>query len=449
MIRNRNIQILFFISIAYLSYFVFTQFYPAVDPLCYFVDYKINLFNTSYDLIYEKCQDDKEYFEGISDFSVILNSDYKYQNRPLFLLVNYIIYQLLSVIFQISNIDFQYTFELTYVIFNILFMYICLQILIKLFQIKNLVNIFLIILTLIFSPILKFSLFTVTNQHLTLLCFLLSLFLLQKQDVNNINFWSFILGIIYLANRGFIISALVILYILFMNSKNFKIFLIESLKNLLIFFFPNMIYNLFFSLTKYEIYDVNSYYFGQFIWLRNYLRPFINYFSNLTSRIEPVDYLFYESNWHCTSLSTFYRCYLNDNILTLKYLSSFFICLIVSYFLYKEKYLLSNNLLKYILLIFSFSYIFWSFIGWYPPVRFSIYSFGNLFLLLIIYISTIMNTDIGRYIFLTTTIYYFLTLANWNNEILFFTSNNFIVLSMYLFSLLVDRKGSFNKKATL
>ena len=444
MLRNRNIQILFFISIFYFIYFIFTQFYPAVDPLCYFVNYKINFLNTSYDLIYEKCQDDADYLEGISDFFVVLDSDYKYQNRPLFLLVNSIIYQLLSGIFEIFNIDFQFIFELTYIIFNILFIYSCFQILNKIFQIKSLFNSLLIILVLMFSPILKFSLFTVTNQHLTLLCFLLLLHLLKNEDINKISSWSLILGFMFLANRGFIFSVLIIFYIIFNNSINLKVFLIESIKNLIIFLFPNIIYNLFFSFTKYEIYDVNSYYFGQFIWLRNYFRPFINYFSTFTSRFGEIDYLYYESNWHCTSLSTFYKCYLNDNILTIKYLSILFICLMISYFLYREKFLLSNQLIKYILLIFSFSYIFWSFIGWYPPVRFSLYSFGNLFLLLIIYVSSIMKTDIARNLLLATTFYYFLTLNNWNNEILFFTLNNFIVLSLFLVSLLLDRKKNLS-----
>ena len=445
MLRNRNLQILFFISVSYFIYFIYTQFYPAIDPLCYFVNYKINFLNASYDLLYEKCQDDADYLEGIQDFFVIFDSDYKYQNRPLFLLVNSIIYQLFSGIFEIFNLDFQFTFEMTYIIFNILFIYLCFQILNKIYQIKTLSNSLLIVLVLMFNPILKFSLFTVSNQHLTLLCFLLLLYLLKNQDINKVSSWSLILGFMYLANRSFIFSVLIIFYILFKNSINLKVFLIESIKNLVIFLFPNIIYNLFFSLTKYEIYDVNTYNFGQFIWIRNYARPFINYLSSITSRIGEIDYLYYESNWHCTSLTTFYKCYLSDNILTIKYLLPLFICLIISYFLYRDKFLLSNQLIKYILLVFSSSYIFWSIIGWYPPVRFSIYSFGNLILLLIIYISSIMKSDMARNLLLAATFYYFLTLNNWNNEISFFTLNNFIALSFFLTSLLIDRKKNLSK----
>ena len=177
-------------------------------------------------------------------------------------------------------------------------------------------------------------------------------------------------------------------------------------------------------------------------WLRNYLRPFINYFSNLTSRIEPVDYLFYESNWHCTSLSTFYRCYLNDNILTLKYLSSFFICLIVSYFLYKEKYLLSNNLLKYILLIFSFSYIFWSFIGWYPPIRFSYYSLGHLIIILFMYYTITYKHQPGKFLILSSYLLFAITLNHWNSPKLI--EFNFLIYTsilLFLAFLIYDKNS--------
>ena len=59
---------------------------------------------------------------------------------------------------------------------------------------------------------------------------------------------------------------------------------------------------------------------------------------------------------------------------------------------------LENKELKIILNIFLIVYFFYSLIGWYPPLRFNLYSFSNV-LFLFLGISLISHKQIKTFIF--------------------------------------------------
>jgi hypothetical protein len=82
---------------------------------------------------------------------------------------------------------------------------------------------------------------------------------------------------------------------------------------------------------------------------------------------------------------------------------------------------------------------FWSFIGWFPPLRFGLYSYGNvLMILLILYFSSFDNLYI-KLSYTLTLLFGLLNISHWNNpqliEITYLDNIGFIflVLNFYLF----------------
>ena len=62
-----------------------------------------------------------------------------------------------------------------------------------------------------------------------------------------------------------------------------------------------------------------------------------------------------------------------------------------------------------------FIYVFWSFIGWYPPIRFSYYSVGNLIIILFALQFIELKNFTIRFLSLTSYLTYTLFLNHWND----------------------------------
>lgn len=77
--------------------------------------------------------------------------------------------------------------------------------------------------------------------------------------------------------------------------------------------------------------------------------------------------------------SHFLKCYISDFLKTIVYLSlPIFVSILNLNFLRRNSEKLILDLYKDLFLIFSLLFSFWAFIGWYPPLRFNLYSLGFL-----------------------------------------------------------------------
>ena len=110
----------------------------------------------------------------------------------------------------------------------------------------------------------------------------------------------------------------------------------------------------------------------------------------------------------------FISCYFADNIKLFYYLALPLILVI----LYNKKFV-ENKSLKSNIYFFSyvtiFMYLFYLFIGWYPPIRFSYYSLGHYLIILVLIL--IINKEAFRFynINLFSILLYFLFLNHWNS----------------------------------
>ena len=115
-------------------------------------------------------------------------------------------------------------------------------------------------------------------------------------------------------------------------------------------------------------------------------------------------------------------------------------------FLYKKN---QNNLVFYTI-IFSFvMFAFYSLIGWYPPLRFNLYSIGNC-LVLISCIQVIENTKLYEKILYSGSIFlYFVNLNHWNYpEVVMFNRSIYVVVFMmvsYFLASHINNKEAIEK----
>jgi len=74
--------------------------------------------------------------------------------------------------------------------------------------------------------------------------------------------------------------------------------------------------------------------------------------------------------------------------------------------------LIINQLVKFTF----FMYLFYMFIGWHPPIRFSYYSIGNLFVIMNIYLLLKEKNNILKFLHTFSLLTYFTYLNHWNFE---------------------------------
>ena len=115
------------------------------------------------------------------------------------------------------------------------------------------------------------------------------------------------------------------------------------------------------------------------------------------------------------SVPLFLKCYLSDFVKSLFFLSPIiFLCILN----FVSNWGNTLNKLKGIYFNLSFIYIilfvFWSFIGWYPPLRFNLYSLS--YFVLFIFTVQILQLEDKVDILFSSSIYfiYFVFLNHWN-----------------------------------
>lgn len=365
-----------------------------------------NLFNSQITYSIPISCDQELYLIGVDDFQSIYKFDYNYQSRPLYIFIVKVFYEILNTILSNTLIINFLSFSLTHLFIISFSTKIFFDSLVKVkILIDNKVKI-LISLFIFLSPIIKWGFFDSSHQTLTLMQFIISFYFLvyEFEDFNKIYLLSFILGFLALSNLTFALS---LTFLVFNKIKTEEKVFDNFWKLILTFFLfmiPILSWNLFIRSQGYIPYNAATTYWTQFIWLKDFIvARYEN--VNLDSRYE----------YYCMSIPIFLKCYLADFLDSVFYLLNLVVLLLGTYkYIDQVKKELYVSLFKKLLTVFTVTFIFWSFIGWYPPLRFSLYSIGY-FLTLIFCIQFIfINNNKIKILSGFSYILYFLFLNHWN-----------------------------------
>ena len=223
---------------------------------------------------------------------------------------------------------------------------------------------------------------------------------------------------------------LVILLKNILNFESYKKYFTDILKILSNFSVPYLLFRISIFTSGNILNDNQVGEYKQFTWILDFILGKDTIYSGITT------------GWYCQKIPNFLLCYFIDNIKTIIYLSTIIILILI---LRKDANLskLSFDKFRPIILNFLLFYLFWMFIGWYPPVRFSFYSIGNL---VIILFTTLFFSMSDRYVKNTSLLiysYFFLLINHWNSpKILEFTIINTVVL-VFLFGFLFFKSRNF------
>ena len=290
----------------------------------------------------------------------------------MFIIVNNLISNFIDFISFNKITDFDIAIHISIILLNIFVVTVSSILFLKILN-KDLSNntftYFLISLVLCASPLNKWGIFDPSNQLWTLLIITFNTYLITKKGKMNYK-TSLLVGCLVLMHRIFIVGyTLVFLILLIEKILKFNVKdLSHIFKMLTISILPFVLYNLYIFIFENQIpYDENSSHYGQFIWLPLYL---------FTSKR-------FEGGWHCMEIPNFLTCYLVDNVQLALYLIVPLLFVIITNPLKAYR----NNLgLEKLIKFSALIYLFYSLIGWYPPIRFSYYSIGNLIILLNIFL---------------------------------------------------------------
>lgn len=355
--------------------------------------------------------DDIHYFSSIENFENLFNEDGNmYQGRPLYVLsINFLdnifdFFKITKNTVPVPILSF-YIFQILIISISQLYLIIYLNNYQEIFIFDL---IFISILSLTF-PLLRFGVYKTSNQLFTFLIIPLAFSLVRRNDSLSYKTYLFI-GILFLFNRSIVIVFLYIILIQVFKSKS----LIKNINNLaaktILFISPTLLYNFYIYFNEYEKVDKNTDKYGQFIWIQNY---FVRFGNAITTRVlnEPrFEYIRFESNWHCVNIPENFICYGKDTLLTFQYLILLIILIII--FIPLAKVPKQLNLI--IFQISLLSYLFWSFIGWYPPIRFNLYTIGNVALILAIIQVVFIKKLYLKTFFVSIWIYISINLDHWN-----------------------------------
>lgn len=381
--------------------FAFNFIFRFIEPNYFICNklklYNLNIFNNSINVFYPISCDQQPYYSAIYDLRELFTEGFIYQGRPLYILFNKVIFESLNTIFY--TLDDEILVHVSINLFHLLVISISSLIIYDLFALdkKRFYSTnFLIIFFILLSPLFKWGVYDPSNQTLTLLVLLLATYTLKNESFT----WktAFIFGILALAHRTFLVVAFIVLLHRFFKYRDYKNFKYYSF-NIISLATPTILYNLFIIyLINDTPYDANSSYWGQFIWIIYYL------FGNRR----------FEGLYHCMEIPEFITCYFADNIKLFFYLA-LPVLLVV---LYNKKFV-ENIILKTNIYFFSyitiFMYLFYLFIGWYPPIRFSYYSLGHFLIIMVLVL--MINKKVYRLknINLFSILIYFLFLNHWNS----------------------------------
>lgn len=405
--NKKNNYLLFFTASLCINGFLYVLYFIFLDNYnnFYFCNelkvFTFEIFNNEISLDFPyTC--DSEYYLGFRSLSEIIKNKFDYQFRPIYFLLINLISQFVKLFFFNDSI-FIYIFS--QIIFHALVINISFWLLIS--SLKERFNprfTFLIFLIFHLNPIYKWGYIDPSHQTLTILNFCIAFYIMQKKSYfNNSNqyMFSLIFGFLSLANKVFFLTFFIYCLVIFIAKKNDLVtFIVTKFSFLLgIFYFPTFVYRRLIIYLGYIPYDSSTEFWGHFVWIKKFL------LGIQTSG----------GSWYCQSIPENFICYLEDFFKVVIYL-----CAPIAYVSIKLLIVYFSNLLrddkssiKFLFLIFMLNFLFWSLIGWYPPLRLNLYSvFPFIFILFIILLKySIRKVQI---ISILNTMVYLLSLKHWN-----------------------------------
>lgn len=417
----------------YLLYFFLNK-----EKIDYFICTEIKIYNfkilsKNFELIYPESCDLNTYVEGIVNIQNFYNlSEYVYFDRPLFILFISIFFIILKIILLPYAVNTLFIIKASFfigqiVLTSIVCLYIC-----KIFQLVN-INInkmhFTLPWMISISPMFKWHIFESTSMTFTFFIFIFGIYLVLNFNDINYKYQFFIAGLLFLVHRSAVlIFIFTLLFAIIKKMLNYKVF-----SSSLFFFLPITVhYLILIFYTGFADHQAEGY--RQFIWI-------IDYFQGKSTKTE---------GYFCQEPWLALLCYLNDIKNLIIYLFIPVIYLVIN-FLYssKAKFLIYKKLIVSSLTFAILINLFWLFIGWYPPIRFSYYGLGNLIIFFLILSFALIENKNSKSLFFVAYTLYFLYLNHWNyHEVI--TRNNLLLISFFLFifSIILDSNSS-NKIFTI
>jgi len=365
------------------------------------------IFNNEIDYSFPSSCDKEPYFLGFKNFSNVFNEGYNYQSRPLFVGSVYILNLIFSKLFFMSG---DLSIHLALISYHLIIANICLYIFLKILNIKNIkINEYVIYISFILlSPIFKWGLFVPSHQTNSFLLILLTLLVLKNENHLMENKTFLLFGIYYLMYRPTLVTLAIFIFYQVIRREQYRNLATKSF----IFFVPNLVYKTTLYFINGPLRDEQLDYWGEFGWLKNYLVRPVNYLSQNILGKPLIEYRNYSSDWHCTSIPENFICYFGDTLKVVQYLLLPLILVVLWYTLNSKFSTRSIN--KHIVISFMFFYFFWSLIGWYTPLRFNLYTVGNvilIFMLLMVINEKNLKNKLVLLLFYGT---YFIPLKHWN-----------------------------------
>lgn len=364
-----NKQYIFFVLIIQIAalYLSFLNLFEY-DRCTEVIPRSLNLFNFNFDLLYPKMCDESFYFYGFQRFYAIYEYGYVYQDRPLYLLIGFIIFRFIYFLFYLFQLTIDSTslLLLTSLIIQIVvvnFISYFLNLIIN--KKHDRVYFIIYILILLFSFEQRRYLFLPSSSNLYFLIFVFSIYSIQTKKLNGLFF-----GLFFTISGYGIIGFIYLLLLEVVYRKNLKnIFL-----NICLFFIPS----LFFELTRISLGHIRGPQSGvKYIYNAEVYQQFVWFFKSFNDDYVPIN--------NCHTINNFLNCYFDQTagyfLIMQNYYVIFamlFIAVIVLRKIHDKKLLID-------LLCFTlFSYLFISFQGFYG-FRIIYYSFGfSLFLFICI-----------------------------------------------------------------
>ena len=399
----------------FLMFFVFRDLTDYV--LCTRIEqYTGSIFSNNFNYLYTRSCDEEPYVMVLKNINnLYLIDDFQYRNRPIFLLSAWLIYKPIEL-FQQNILGLQ----LAYFLLQNFILYLTTIFTNKVFEVENSIrNYSITLILLLLSPIFKWTIFEAGSHTVTGLIFLFSIYFYKNLKVLNKLSTPIVLGLLFLTHRSFVVLFLYCLYLMLIHEFNQKNKIINLIKFSTLYVIPIGIYQLFKSLfTSGD--DHNIEFYNQFFWVFDFIK------GEDTNGV---------TGWYCQSIPQNFKCYFFDNLNTLyfMYLPVLF-CFI--YLLLNWKTIKNKTILIPLFEIFVIINIFWSFIGWFPPVRFSFYSWGHLIIFLSILIFYQLNSWNEKILYCLAYIFFFMFLNHYNADI-YFQMNTYHTISAIFYFLVL------------
>lgn len=403
-----------------IKYFLFSLFLTAIIYLYnlvinvqetnYFycdevINYQAKFFNNVFNFNYIFSCDEPKYFYILDNPHDLLNGQKNYyQQRPIYISFAIIIKYLITAVTNIFDIYFPFINQLSFLILQNLiltFQMIFLRFIMQNFNKEIYYNDFFISLIIFFNPMNKWSIFQPGHQNMTTLIFLIGVWIFQKNTYLS-KPKLIILGLLFLTHRSSILLLIILLLKDFNLKKINKKHLAKSLTNSFIFFSPYFLFRLLTFISGNSSNDNQIEEYNQFFWLFDFFLGKETIYSGINN------------GWFCQKVPHFIYCYLIDNLKTLFYMSGLILILFILKY-YSSSVQLKSQKMYPMYFTFGLFFLFWMIIGWYPPIRFSFYSFGN-FLLVLYSLLLFSHTEFKiRVVILLPYVFYFLPLNHWNS----------------------------------